>query len=379
MARISRWTVARGLIALPTLALLAGNSVQCSAASETGAGNGGTGAGATSGSGGIIGIDVQSQDASVPEFVPPDDPPPTSCDGGGNWAWPGGTEECPADKNYQGCPCTREGETAACWPGYRKHKNRGACRDGTTTCRRSGEIVLEWGPCEGYTGIDPVSKLPLGATGKAACTCFSGGYWQIANTSPCFSFTDPSYTQVQGAVSTLKSTGNCPPAQSLDWQNPAPPAEPWSANTVTADCSGYFKLCFTLKALPSAASQPAPSDCVMKQICTEENYTTIDQPQAFPDLPGWITAAAAEKSCAQAFITHGGYAEMSVVGESDECDKLDKVFQRVTYCPIRCSVQPNSPAGCGNKSCEGGENASNCASDCDPDCIQCQSGGGGPF
>src|SRR5262245_19509351 len=30
---------------------------------------------------------------------------------------PGGTEDCPDDKNVVGCPCPQVGATAPCWPG----------------------------------------------------------------------------------------------------------------------------------------------------------------------------------------------------------------------------------------------------------------------
>jgi hypothetical protein len=358
--------VGRTGIVVCAVALTGASIVQCS--SNTGAaGNGGGSAASSSGGSGNGsngggwnvegGIDAPSADVASDAFFPPDDPPPTDCSGGGNWQWPGGTAECPADKNYQGCPCSKEGETAACWPGYRKHRNRGNCKDGTATCLRIGELALQWGPCEGYQGIDPVNYKPLGTTGKAACTCFSGGYWDIANTSPCFGFTDQSYTTSLGAVSTLKSTGQCP--TNTDWNNPAPPGEPWSANTVKADCTGFFKLCYTIKAFSKPNGPPAAGDCTVKQVCTESTYGVADQVQPFPDLPGWVTASGAEKSCAQTFVSYGGYAEMSVVGESDECDKVDKIFQTVTYCAFKCNQEP--------------------AKSTDPDCINCKPGGGGAF
>src|SRR5262249_46544804 len=124
------------------------------------------------------------------------DPPPMMCgpDSGVTPKPPGGTPDCPDDKNREGCPCPKEGQTAACWPGFRKNRSKGDCKDGTTTCKKISETELGWGPCEGYV-------LPSGTTGKAACTCFSGGSWNIANLSPCF-FSDSSGA-VTGAVSTV--------------------------------------------------------------------------------------------------------------------------------------------------------------------------------
>jgi hypothetical protein len=97
----------------------------------------------------------------------------------------------------------------------------------------------------------------------------------------------------------------------------------------------------------------------MKQVCTEGHLDTANTAQPFPDLGGWITANSSEKACAAQFVTNGGYGEMSVSGESDECDQVpQKVFQTVTYCPWKC----NDPA---HKS--------------DAECVNCQQGGGGPF
>lgn len=379
----------RVAIALASVGLLGTSLVQCSAdsgssGSNTG-GSGNTGGSSSGGSGATVGFDgsivpdVATKDYSAEDFFV-DDPPPQGCDGGGKPVVPGGTPECPDDKNLQGCPCVNEGEQKPCWPGYRKHRNKGNCTDGVTTCQKVGEIALQWGECKGYQGIDPNTFMPLGTTGKAACTCFSGGFWKLQNTSPCFSFTDQSFTTVLGAVSTIMN-GNqaqCPDTSTIDWNNPQPPAQPFSQNWVTADCTGFFKLCYTFKALSAPNAARSATDCVMKQVCTEAYYSTANQEQAFPDLPSWVTQSPVEKSCAQSFVSNGGYAEMSVVGESDECDKLDKVFQTVNYCPLKCNPTGGG-AACGDKTCGAGENATNCASDCDPVCANCTNGGGGPF
>lgn len=362
--------IARGSIVAVAFGLLATSLAQCSADSGSSGSGGGANAGGTgntggtvgSGGSGAVGFDGQiSGDGYVKDYSAEDffleDPPPQGCDGGGQPVVPGGTPECPDDKNLPGCPCTEEGKKAACWPGLRKHRNRGNCKDGETTCGKVGEVQLVWGPCVGYQGIDPNTYQPLGATGKAACTCFSGGYWQIDNLSPCF-VSQSQGGPVLGAISTVMP-GNCPPsAGSMDWNNPQVPSDPWSTNAVTSDCTGYFKLCFTLKALSAPNAPQSASDCTMKQVCTEAYYSVANQQQSFPDLPGWVTQTAPEKSCAQAFVSNGGYAEMSVVGESDECDKVNKVFQTVTYCPLKCADPANAN---------------------DPECVNCTNGGGGPF
>lgn len=359
-------------------ALAAALAIQCSGAGDGSGGNSigsggsaaGSGSDASAGSGGssasggtaaVTGFDASGpRDATAEEFFV-DDPPPMSCDGGGQPVVPGGTPDCPNDKNLPGCPCTSEGQTAPCWPGYRRNRNRGACADGMATCVRVGEAQLEWGECVGYTGIDPNSFEPLGTTGAAACTCFSGGFWDITNVSPCFITGQGNV--VLGAVSTLMTDdaggAQCPNANTVDFNNPVPPSQPFSTNRLRVDCTGYFKLCFTLKAYASAGASPAATDCVMKEICTEAYYgPTVDQFQALPDLAGWITATAAEKSCAGQFVANGGYAELSVDGETDECDQVNKVFQTLNYCPLKCADPANAQ---------------------DPECANCSNGAGGPF
>ncbi len=224
-----------------------------------------------------------------------------------------------------------------------------------TTCSLTGG-ALQWGPCVGYSGLDPSTLMPLGSTGKAACSCFSGGYWKLDNFSPCFyTGTD---TKVEFAVSTqLNTSGSqyeCPPG--LTATSP-PPSQPFTHDTLTTDCTGQFKLCFTLKALASASGSPQPGDCTMAKVCTEARAAIANYPQTFPDLPGWITNSS-QQACAQQFADNGGYAEMSVDGQSDECETVNRVFQTVRYCPFKCSDPSNAQ---------------------DPDCVNCTNGGGGPF
>ncbi len=324
------------------------NGFTGSAASGTGAGQG-TGAGTGTGNsgtggdmglgGGFIGSDASGQDYSA-EQIYQNDPPPTSCDGGGMPPPVGGTPECPTDKNLPGCPCSPAGATAACWTGLRANRGHGDCKDGMTTCMMTNETGLAWGPCNGEV-------LPVpGATGKAACHCFSTGHWDIANLSPCFVFNDPSMTTVQEAIATDATTGQCPSDFSMAPTN-------WSTDTLTVDCTGNFTLCYTIKA--GDPKNPQPTDCVMAQSCVTAYYPTANMQFTMPDLPGWITSGAMT-SCAQQFYMTGGYGEMSVNGQSDQCELVNEVFQHVTYCPVACNG-PNPPSMCS----------------------MCQAGGGGTF
>ncbi len=383
----------RTALALGAALALASSAVQCSgtdaapgrssvgsggSSAASGSGAGGSSSGATGG-GGFSGttifpdgalIDVPAKDYGLDAFFV-DDPPPPACNGNMNKpSNPGGTPECPADKNLQGCSCTNPGATAPCWPGYRKHRNRGACQDGVVECVKIGENQFEWGPCENFKGIDPNTYEPLGTVGKAACGCFSGGFWSLTNTSPCF-ITSGATGQVVGAVSTVMTDqmggAMCPAAATMPnfFTDPTPPSEPFTTNAVRADCQGHFKLCYTFKALnqPMGMMNSA-SDCVMKQVCTEAQYSfdPANVPPypdvSFPDLPGWKTSDPAEVACAQKFVSNGGYAEMTVEGQSDECETIDKLFQTVTYCPLKCSDPANAM---------------------DPECVNCRNGGGGPF
>lgn len=305
-----------------------------------GGGGGGGGDGGGGGGGGDFGI---NRDAFFYQ-----DPPAMYCaiDGGTipQPPTPGGTAECPDDKNREGCPCPAEGMTAACWPGARKDRNIGICQDGMTTCRLFGEIQLAWGACEGYV-------LPIpGATGRDACECFSQGTWKIDNLSPCILSVPDMGVGSAGAVST-NTMGQCPAP-------PFTPSPPWSPNTVTVDCQGRFKLCYAIKA--GDAANPQTSDCTVKQVCTEADYVTINTAQPFPPLPEWTARTSVDLPCTTKFGTNGGYGEMSVTGTTITCGMLNKVFNRVKYCPIRCTTNPPpNPTP--------------------PECMNCMQGGGGGF
>ncbi len=254
------------------------------------------------------------------------DPPPMYCGLDGGFTQPsppGGTLECPDDKNLEGCPCPSVGATAACWPGLRINRSLGDCKDGTTTCANTGEFGPTWGPCMGA-----VLPTPGATSGAAACKCFSHGLWNVENVSPCM---------VGNGTTTTMAWSTTPPA--TDGGMPGctgtqPTSGIWSHDDVTADCSGHFKLCFTIKAFSVTTPSPTPqaSDCVVSQSCATDDYITPNIAQAWPDLPFWVAPASAS-SCVMQFATTGGYGEMSVSGETVTCDMIPQhVFQTVTYC-----------------------------------------------
>ena len=264
-----------------------------------------------------------------------------SCDAGGMPPAVGGTTECPSDENREGCPCTSVDASAACWTGARTNRGAGDCHDGTTACTAEGV----WGACSGEV-------LPLsmeGGNDKAACDCFSTGIWQIANLEPCFlSTTDAAgNSTVIAFASTPGNPVTCP----FD-QNTGAPTVPtsWSTDTLRVDCSGQYTLCYTLKA--GDAQNQAPTDCVVAQSCTTAHYAPGGATVTFPPLPGWISTSA-QAACVVQFQNMGGYAALSVTGQTDECQTIGRVFQTVTYCPASCN-QPNPPASCGTCTNGGG-------------------------
>jgi hypothetical protein len=244
---------------------------------------------------------------------------------------PGGTLECPDDKNLEGCPCQTIGMTAPCWPGKRANRNLGQCKDGTTTCTQGTEVQNTWGPCVGYVLPDPNATQ-----GAAACQCFSQGFWNVADLIVCGSSNGTTYTGFSGPLPPDGGT-------MIDCSQMMPASQPWSTDTLTVDCSGRFNLCYTVKA--GDFMNPKTTDCAVAKVCTQGDYTQVNMMQDWPPLPSWISNNSA---CVMAFFTTGGYGEMSVQGTSVTCDQIaDHVFQRVRYC---------------------GQNE-----------MGCQSGGGGPF
>ncbi len=338
-------------IGAASLALGAVAAACGSSSSSNTFGNDGGGPDSTiGGEGGIFGGD-SSGGGMRDNYIDPDafwamDPPPMWCgpDGGAPAPPPpGGTPDCPDDKNREGCPCTTPGMMAPCWPGLRANRGLGICKDGTTTCIMENEFTKVWGPCVGYVLPEP------GATqGAAACKCFSGGQWAIANLSPCFimystggTYAVSTYIDSTGMAQCPQNPGNTPP--------PMPqPGTTWSTDTLKVDCAGHYKLCYTLKA--GSAADAGPNDCVVASVCSEADYTMPNMVQPFPDLPAWV---GTDPTCAAQFATSGGYGEMSVIGLSVRCDVVDNgmgapyVFNKVQYCPLSCNTNPSGP-GCMN-------------------------------
>lgn len=285
-----------------------------------------------------------------------DNPPPRFCGPDGSMGppamLPGGTPECPDDLTREGCPCTTIGEERPCWPGLRVNRGRGICRDGVARCEQYDELVGRWSACEGYTLPRAGARL-----GPDACGCFSRGQWQITNLSPCF-VTYPG-NQVYAVSTYLDGMGHaqCPADPGMSPPPRPQPGTNFSTNFLTVDCSGQFRLCFTIKA--GDPMHPAATDCVVSQTCTEAWYAHPGERQALPPLPAW---ANSDPTCAGRFTASGGYAEMSVRGLSTECQAIDNgsgqpyVFQRVPYCPVRCNTMPTLP-----------------------ECAMCRNGGSGMF
>lgn len=303
-----------------------------------------------------------SRDAGPPDVGPDpeafwaDDPPPRTClpDGGMGVPPdpPGGTPECPDDKNREGCRCETIGETAPCWPGLRVDRNRGICMDGTTRCEPYDEFTGRWGACIGY-----VLPVPGFERGPEACGCFSAGSWEIDNLSPCF--VEYGAGRVYAVSTFIDATGNasCPTSLSSTPPPRPEPGRPWSTNRLTVDCAGRFRLCYRLRA--GDVEAPAGADCVVAESCTEAWYAEAGVAQELPPLPGW---SGTDPVCAQRFRDAGGYGEMTVLGLSIECDPVDDgagaeyVFNRTGYCPLRCLETPDLP-----------------------ECERCEMGGSGSF
>ncbi len=293
------------------------------------------------------------------------DPPPKYCvlAGQSTPPKPGGTEACPDDKNKPGCGCTTLGEEAACWTGLRVNRKLGQCKDGVTKCVAINENNKAWGPCDGE-----VLPTPGQTKGKAACKCFSLGQWKLANTSPCFITYGAPNSGIYGVSTVTDGTGanarpigeaDCPKLAMTATVPPLPPGSNWSTDTLKVDCAGHFKLCYELKA--GKFEDPKAGDCSLTKVCVEADYPKENVEQPFPPLPAW---ASANSACATKWNASGGYGEMTVVGESVLCDKVDDgagnsfVFNRVKYCPSKC---------------QGGMNPT------DPECQNCQQGGSGQF
>ncbi len=277
------------------------------------------------------------------------DPPPPYCgpDPDMNMVeTPTGTIACPSDKNREGCPCPEDGMQAPCWPGKRLNREHGICQDGMTTCIDTTEFGNRWGACEGY--VLPVEGV---ASGPEACGCFSSGTWRLNNLSPCI-FRGAN-TWLYSSILTADNTLDCGSVS----EPPPVPTQVWSTSALNVDCAGQFRLCFTIKA--GEVDAPLDSDCVVVETCTDVFYAERNVDQELPDLPAWRSE---DTACAAEFDRRGGYGEMSVIGESVECDEIDDgsggryVFHRTNYCPPSCQQRPM-----------------------DAECIGCRTGGSGDF
>lgn len=287
--------------------------------------------------------DRAAVDASFVEadhFFIDDDPPPFCGPDGGMMPGqdPGGTDECPADKNRQGCPCEVDGEQAPCWPGRRDNRHHGQCHDGTATCYETEEFGKRWGPCEDYTLPDEDALR-----GAEACRCFSNGSWRLTNLSPCVVEYQHEYYLHSSSLQAAPGGGvNCPAMTAP----PSAPDEPWSRSALQMDCGGQFRLCFTIKG--GHVMNASDDDCVLAQLCQETWYETAGEELKLPDLPGWISE---DTACAGTFATEGGYGEMSIQGLSRECTAVDDgegkplVFYRAGYCSPTCALDPTAD-GC---------------------------------
>lgn len=340
---------------LPFFALIAGIAgvvaTACGSNDESlfGSGDGGTDA-ATGGQNNQDGTFSNDDAALDPDAYFANDPQQLWCgpDGGApDAAAVTGTVDCPSDKNREGCPCSTPGEKAACWPGYRKNRNMGICKDGTTTCVAYGEVGAKWGACEG-----DVLPVPGAKFGKDACGCFSQGQWKIENlTLSQYTLNCNGVTEVDAFSRYQDSTGaatgpdpdNYPQCPTGTIVPPKTPTQDWSKDTLQVDCAGKFTLSYTIRA--GDFNNPKPTDCVVHKVTLPETeYPVANVVQPFPNLPGWMDHG--NDACYTQFFTTGGYGEMSVKGQSVTCDAIDDgsgnefVFNRIQYC------KPNDP-NCG--------------------------------
>ena len=313
-----------------------GGVVREGGAADGGGANGGGGKGNGKGGNGS-GTDLDAALISDAFFI--NDPAPPICgpDGGMTPAPDaGGTIVCPDDKNREGCPCTNAGASQACWPGKRANRNHGVCKDGVAQCVRTSEFGLRWGACNGY-------KLPTpgAVSGPEACGCFSDGEWAVTDLAPCI---DQSTGKTFLYSSHLDSTGVLI-CDGTDGKTPPPvPPEDWNSSTLKVSCAGHFKLCYTIKA--GNVNATVAGDCTISKQCVDTWYQNEGQTQKLPNLGAW---SSSDSTCAQRFVDVGGYGEMSVEGQSIECDAINDgqgaplVFRRSGYCPQSCRTSPNTP------------------------------------
>jgi hypothetical protein len=346
-----------------SFAVVAGLVVSCGSEDESKFKDGDGDSGANFPEGGFD-PDAQRGDADLYA----NDPPPKYCGPNPQNAppQPGGTIDCPDDKNKPGCGCFTIGEKKPCWTGLRKHRNIGICHDGETTCIATNETNSVWGECVGQQLPNPTATK-----GKEACMCFSAGQWKIKNLSPCLQkwncTGDPDAgtetCEAYGATSTILNGDG-----TLKCDNPGPPyatqpppAGDWSTDTLNVDCEGKFNLCFRIRA--GDFKNPKSTDCILGEVCAESFYEKKNVEQVWPNLKAWVGQNTA---CAKTWETTAknispGYGEMLVKGESILCDAVggdDFVFNRIEYCPRVCRDAANKDL---------------------PECKACQLSGQGQF
>ena len=79
-------------------------------------------------------------------------------------------------------------------------------------------------------------------------------------------------------------------------------------------------------------------------MCVAADDAAAGVASTWAPVGGWA-ATGAGLTCAQTFVDNGGYGEMSVTGTASGCGAVDRVFNRVNYCPFRCNANPGGP-GC---------------------------------
>jgi hypothetical protein len=236
-----------------------------------------------------------------------------------------------------------------------------SCQDGVCVCAPGLELCAnscvdlqnDANNCGSCGTVCPAEQSCVSGSCAFVCPCFSTGQWKLDNLSPCF--VSDGDGKLVGAVSTVQNpdgTASCPPISGLPL---TAPADPFSTNTLSADCPGTYKLCYTLKA--GKASSPLPSDCAFAQVCAEGYTPGGGQPMPLPALPSWVTTTPEQVACAEAFVAGGGYGEMYVEGLTEKCGAINPTsFQQVPYCPAICNQNPQDPA-----------------------CVNCANGGTGNF
>jgi hypothetical protein len=130
--------------------------VGCGSSTQQGFGatdDGGAGADGTSDGHSLVHPDSGMGDVSLNT----DGAPPHTCN--------------PMSEDLSGCSCTTNGMARACYTADPKTRNVGACKDGSQTCVKSGEVGT-WGPCNGAVTPgteDCAGMVDTNCNGKVGC------------------------------------------------------------------------------------------------------------------------------------------------------------------------------------------------------------------